>query len=367
MEKVEERESEGILSYWALMRLKFLKNKLAVGGAATIVILYAIFLPAEFMSPYFFDTRNAAFIAAPPQRVRFIDNEGKLQRPFVYGLKKARDPKTFRRIYTIDTEKKFPIRLFARGVEYNMWFFIKTDIHLFGVREEHMFLLGTDPQGRDMVSRIIYGGRASMTIGLIGVIVGIIMGILMGLISGYIGGRTDDVIQRGIEVMLAFPPIPLWLALTASLPKTWDGLQVYFAITIILSFISWGTIARVIRGMTLSLKSEESILAAKANGANTWWIVIRHLLPGNISYVIVAATLTVPAMILGETALSFLGVGLRPPITSWGTLLQQAQDITVIAHQPWLIIPVAMVIISVLAFNFMGDGLRDAADPFSSR
>jgi len=324
-------------------------------------------LPAEFVAPYGNDHRHRDYLSAPPQLVRFIDRkDGFSLRPFVYRLKVERDPVTLRKRYVVDETAKFYPRLFVRGDEYKFLFF-RSNLHLWGVKDGYAFLLGTDVQGKDMFSRIIYGGRVSLTVGLMGVMISMVLGTLIGLTSGYFGGRVDDVIQRGIEVLMSFPGIPLWIALSAAIPPGWDPIKVFFAITVILSIIGWGGLARVVRGMTLSLKGEEFILAARMNGGTTWWIVTRHLLIGNISYIIVSLTLAIPGMILGETALSFLGLGIQPPMTSWGVLLQQAQDITVLAHQPWLVIPVVMVIVSTLAFNFLGDGMRDAADPLTHR
>ena len=346
------------VSYWSLIRRKFFRNKAAVAGMSIMTLFYLTMLPAEFTAPYQLQARHRDFVSAPPQKVRFIDMEtGFNLRPFVYGLRKHRDPKSFRRIYTVDTSVKFDIRLFS----YDS----KDSVHLFGVSDGYMFLLGTDLQGRDMLSRVIYGGRVSLTVGLLGVVISLTIGTIIGLISGYFGGRVDNVIQRSIEVLMSFPSIPLWLALSAALPPDWNPIKVFFSVTIILSVIGWGGLGRVVRGMTLAMKTEEYVEAAKMNGGTTWWILSRHLLPGNVSYIIVQATLAVPSMILGETTLSFLGLGIRPPMTSWGVLLTQAQDTTVIAHQPWLILPVVLVVMSVLCLNFIGDGMRDAADPFS--
>ena len=351
-------EAEQIVSYWSLIRRRFLRNRAAVAGMVVMSLFYLVMLPAEFTAPYGLQERHRDFVAAPPQRVRFVDMERRLSiRPFVYGLSKQRDPKSFRRTYTIDTNVKFNIRLFDYDSEGNM--------HLFGARDGYVFLLGTDLQGRDMLSRIIYGGRVSLTVGLLGVTISLTIGTMIGLVSGYFGGRVDNIIQRSIEILMSFPSIPLWLALSAALPAEWNPIKVFFSVTIILSIIGWGGLARVVRGMTLAMKTEEYVEAARMNGGTTWWILSRHLLPGNVSYIIVQATLAVPSMILGETALSFLGLGIRPPMTSWGVLLKQAQDTTVIAHQPWLILPVVLVVISVLCLNFVGDGMRDAADPFS--
>lgn len=352
------------VSYRKLLYLRFLKNKLAVAGFWVLVALYVVALGAEFFAPYGKTTRFGA-ILAPPRLPRLVDAEGGLHlRPFVYAYKKGRDPETLRRTYVADTTEMHPLRFFIRGEEYEFLFF-KSSRHLFGVEGGETFLLGTDGQGRDLFSRIIYGARLSTTIGLCGVAISLVLGIVIGMISGYLGGFVDQAIQRGIEVLLSFPSIPLWLALSALLPLDWSPRRIFFAITIILSILNWGSLARIVRGMTLSVKNEEYVLAARMGGGDKWWIIMRHLFPANLSYAIVAATLSVPEIILGETALSFLGLGLRPPAVSWGVLLQAAQKVSVLAVAPWLITPVGFVIITVLAFNFVGDGLRDAVDPHS--
>lgn len=352
------------VSYRKLLYLRFLKNKLAVAGFWVLVALYVVALGAEFFAPYGKTTRFGA-ILAPPRLPRLVDAEGGLHlRPFVYAYKKGRDPETLRRTYVADTTEMHPLRFFIRGEEYEFLFF-KSSRHLFGVEGGETFLLGTDGQGRDLFSRIIYGARLSTTIGLCGVAISLVLGIVIGMISGYLGGFVDQAIQRGIEVLLSFPSIPLWLALSALLPLDWSPRRIFFAITIILSILNWGSLARIVRGMTLSVKNEEYVLAARMGGGGKWWIIMRHLFPANLSYAIVAATLSVPEIILGETALSFLGLGLRPPAVSWGVLLQAAQKVSVLAVAPWLITPVGFVIITVLAFNFVGDGLRDAVDPHS--
>ena len=352
------------VSYRKLLYLRFLKNKLAVAGFWVLIALYVVALGAEFFAPYGKTTRFGA-ILAPPRLPRLVDAEGGLHlRPFVYAYKKGRDPETLRRTYVADTTEMHPLRFFIRGEEYEFLFF-KSSRHLFGVEGGETFLLGTDGQGRDLFSRIIYGARLSTTIGLCGVAISLVLGIVIGMISGYLGGFVDQAIQRGIEVLLSFPSIPLWLALSALLPLDWSPRRIFFAITIILSILNWGSLARIVRGMTLSVKNEEYVLAARMGGGDKWWIIMRHLFPANLSYAIVAATLSVPEIILGETALSFLGLGLRPPAVSWGVLLQAAQKVSVLAVAPWLITPVGFVIITVLAFNFVGDGLRDAVDPHS--
>ena len=363
-EETETRQGHQI-TYWQMVWLRFQRNRLAFVGLIALVLIYIATLGAEFVAPYGAQTRFLDAITVPPQLPRFVDVNGKFHlQPYIYEIKMERDIRTFKRTYTFDFTKPHPIQLFVHGEEYRLLFWT-LDIHLFGVEGVPLFLLGTDLQGRDLFSRILYGGRISTTIGLIGVALSLILGITIGMASGFIGGTFDQIVQRSIEVILSFPSVPLWLALSAVLPKDWSPLRVFFAITIILSFIGWGGLARIVRGMTLALQGEEYVLAAQMSGGGRWWIIIRHLLPANFSYIIVAATLAVPSMILGETALSFLGLGLRPPIVSWGVLLQDAQDVTNIGQSTWLILPVVPLILTVLAFNFVGDGLRDAIDPYS--
>tara|TARA_B100000700_G_scaffold319285_1_gene414167 strand:- start:742 stop:1617 length:876 start_codon:yes stop_codon:yes gene_type:complete len=286
--------------------------------------------------------------------------------PFVYKIKGFRHPETLRKYYVEDESKTYPVQLFVRGETYRFLGLFETDIHLFGVEEGGtLFLLGTDHLGRDLLSRIIYGSRISLTIGLIGVSLSFVFGLVIGVVSGYYGGWIDNIIQRGIEILRSFPSIPLWMALAAALPASWSPLQVYMGITVVLSLIGWTGLARQVRGKILSLREEDFAMAALLAGASRWRIMTRHLLPSFMSHIIVSLTLAVPSMILGETSLSFLGLGLRPPVTSWGVLLKEAQNVQAVAFQPWLLTPVIFVIITVLAFNFVGDGLRDAADPYS--
>jgi peptide/nickel transport system permease protein len=318
------------------------------------------------LAPYTLDHRQVEYAFAPPQRLHFVSDEGLHLWPFVYGLKGVRHPETLRKFYIEDQSKKYALRLFVRGETYHFWGLFKTDLHLFGVEPGgSLFLLGTDHLGRDLLSRIIYGSRISLTIGLVGVALSFVFGLVIGVVSGYYGGWIDNVIQRGIEILRSFPSIPLWMALAASLPSSWSPLQVYMGITVVLSFIGWTGLARQVRGKILSLREEDFATAALLAGASKWRIMTRHLLPSFMSHIIVSITLAVPGMILGETSLSFLGLGLRPPVTSWGVLLKEAQNVQAVAFQPWLLTPVIFVIITVLAFNFVGDGLRDAADPYS--
>ena len=353
-------------SQWQLMRRKFSKHRLAVWSGWVVLALYAVATFCEIVAPYSLDAEHLQYMYAPPQRLRWVGDDGIHLWPFVYGLEGRRHPETLRFVYAEDHSRTYPVQLFVRGEPYEFWGFIDTDIHLFGVEQGGtLFLLGTDAVGRDMLTRIIYGSRISLTVGLIGVALSFTFGLLIGATSGYYGGWVDNLIQRMIEVLRSFPSIPLWMALSASLPSDWSPLKVYFGITVVLSFLGWTGLARVVRGKILSLREEDYATAALLAGASQRRVMVRHLLPGFASHIIVSLTLTLPNMILGETALSFLGLGLRPPITSWGVLLKEAQNVQAVALQPWLLTPALFVIIAVLAFNFVGYGLRDAADPYS--
>lgn len=344
---------------------KFRKHNLAVISAFVLLILYLLVLFAEFISPHSPHERYVEYAQAPPQRLRFIDSEGKFHlQPFVYGTEQQMDDK-FMRTYPPITDQIYPVRLFVRGAPYKMWNFLRTDVHLFGADPEApLFLLGTDGDGRDLLSRLIFGTRLSLSIGLLGVALSFLLGIIIGGISGYFGGLTDTVVQRFIEILRAFPSLPLWMALSAALPANWSVVRVYFFITLILSILGWTGMARVVRGKFLAVREEAFVKAARLSGANTAWIIRRHLVPSFMSHIIAVATLSVPGMIIGETTLSFLGVGLRSPAISWGVLLQDAQQVQVIIRLPWMLLPAVMVVVAVLAFNFVGDGLRDAADPY---
>ena len=350
-------------SQWRMMWRKFIRNRIAVVGGIVVLLFYLTALFANFIVPYTLQQRMTTYSFLSPQRVHFF-NEGRFQ-PFVYGLKGSRDPKTLMRLYVPDPEKRIPIRFFIQGEPYKLMGLFPASTHLFGVEEGIVSLLGTDGQGRDMFSRVIIGSQISLTIGLLGVALSLIIGAFLGVSSGYFGGWVDNLIQRIIEIIRSFPPIPLWMALTAALPSHWPPLRVYFAITVILSLIGWTWLARQLRGKVLALREEDFIMAARLAGASDGWIIFRHLIPATFSHIIVISTLAMPAMILAESALSFLGLGLRPPLTSWGVLLQQAQNIQVLLLYPWLMMPGFFVAISILAFNFLGDGLRDAADPYT--
>ncbi|MBV8534983.1 MAG: ABC transporter permease [Alphaproteobacteria bacterium] len=351
-------------SQWQMMWWKLKRHRVAVASGIILLVMYASIFVSEVIAPYSLYTRNTDFIYAPPQMVHLFDN-GRFVGPFVYGLDYRLDMDNLKRVYTPDPAKVEPLRFFCLGDGYNWWGLVSGRFHLVCPAEGGtLFLLGTDRLGRDMFSRLTYGARISLTIGLIGISLSFVVGITLGGIAGYYGGWPDHLVQRSIEVLQSFPKLPLWMALSAALPVSWSPLYIYFGITIILGLLTWTGLARAVRSKLLSLREEDFCTAAILMGAKPKRIIGRHLLPSFMSHLIASATLHIPQMILGETALSFLGLGLRPPITSWGVLLTEAQNINVVALYPWLMLPVIPVIITVLAFNFLGDGLRDAADPY---
>jgi peptide/nickel transport system permease protein len=335
-------------------------------STAVVLLFYLVVIFADFLAYADPLASEAQRSLLPPQRIHWFDS-GSFA-PHVYGLTGVRDPLTFKRVYTPDPNKKIPVAFFAKGFEYHLFGVIPMSLHLVGVKEaraeDTLFILGTDEQGRDLWSRLMYGTRTSMSIGLVGVSLSLILGVLLGGISGLYGGILDTVIQRVIEILRSIPTIPLWMGLAAALPNDWTITQVYFAITLIISLIGWTELARVVRGRFLSLRQEDFVMAAELAGCGQMRIIFTHLVPSFLSHIIAATTLAIPAMIISETSLSFLGLGLRPPAISWGVLLQQAQNIQALAISPWLLIPSIPVTIVILAFNFMGDGLRDAADPY---
>lgn len=362
-----EEERIYVASQWRLMWWRFRKHRLALVSAVVVALFYLVALFPEFFATTGYRGSDAGRILIPPQPIRWFD-DGKF-RPHVYALSGARDPLTFKMVWEADPEVKIPIRFFAKGLEYKVLGLIPTNRHLIGVEEgldarETIFLLGTDVQGRDLYSRLVYATRISTSIGLVGVLLTLILGILLGGVSGFYGGSIDNVIQRGIEVLRSIPTVPLWMGLAAALPRGWSVMQTYFAITIVLSLFGWTGLAQVVRGRFLSVRDEDFVAAAEIAGASQFRIIFRHIMPSFSSHIIASATLRVPGMIVSETALSFLGLGMRPPAVSWGVLLQAAQNIQTIALTPWLMIPALPMIIIILAFNFLGDGLRDAADPY---
>jgi peptide/nickel transport system permease protein len=365
IDKDSAEERLYVASQWRLMWLKFRRHKLALIGAAMAITMYLMAAFNGFLSPYD-PLERTRFAYAGYHGIHFIDSEGKFI-PHVYGLALKADPNTMTRTFVEDPTKEIPIQFFAKGSEYTLLGFITWDVHLFKAAEGgDVFLLGTDKLGRDVFSRVLSGATISLSIGLVGVLISFMLGAVIGGFSGFYGGAFDTVVQRIIEFLLAMPTIPLWMALSAAVPKNWTAEQVYLSITIILSLQGWCSMARVVRGKLLQIREEDFVMEAKLGGATDWRIVVVHMLPAFMSYLIVHMTLAIPNMILGETALSFLGLGLRPPVVSWGVLLQDAQNIRTVALNPWLLSPAAFVIAIVLAFNFLGDGLRDAADPYKS-
>lgn len=366
--KVVYDETYYLASQWQLIWRKFRRHKLALFGVSIIALFYLGAIFAEFFSINPYQERHAELAISPPQKIHFIDEDGRFHfQPFVYNLTQELDMATLKRIYTEDRSTRYPIRFFTRGHSYKIWGFIETDRHFIGVDSPAIFTpFGTDGFGRDVYSRNIHASRISLSIGFIGVILSFVFGALIGGISGYFGGITDLIIQRIIEFVISIPSIPLWIALAAALPPQWSTLQVYFGITLVLATVGWTTLARTVRGKLLELREADFVMAAKISNMSDLNIIIKHLLPSFSSYLIVSLTLAIPGMILGETALSFLEIGIRPPAVSWGVLLQDAQNIRSLSQSPWLMIPGLSIIVTVLCFNFIGDGLRDAADPYKS-
>jgi len=368
-ERAEKRISQ---SYWALVWWRFKRSRAAIGGAVIVFLSYfmgALF--AEFFSPYLVN-QQSDYVEARPQWPHFVDQEGNFHlRPFVYGLEEEIDLELFKRTYAVDTSRQYPIYFFVRGEPYKSLGLIPMDIHLFGTDpndpEAHVFVFGTDGLGRDVFSRIIYGARLSLVLGLVGQALTLIFGVTLGAISGYYGGGVDMLIQRATEFLQAFPREPILMALAAIIPPTWNPMWIYFGLTIILAFVYWGGLARQVRGLVLSIREREFVLAAQSFGASGRRLLFRHLIPNTMSHIIVIATTMVPGMIQSEAFLGFLGLGLRPPLTSWGVLMNEVSNVRAIRFHPWLLFPVPFILISLLGFNMLGDGLRDAMDPYGAR
>jgi peptide/nickel transport system permease protein len=362
---VRVRRPVAAAGQWRLMWRRFRRHKVAMASGVVVLLFYLVVVFAEFFATTDPNRPSSLYSLMPPQSIHLFDN-GEF-RPFVYKLERKRDA-TFQLVYTPNLKARIPVVLFAKGFPYRLFGLIPMDRHLIGVQGadagQTLFLLGTDVQGRDLWSRIAYATRVSLTVGLVGVMMSLFLGVLLGGISGLYGGVIDEVIQRVIEVVRSVPTIPLWMGLAASLPRDWSVTQIYFAITIIISLVTWTELARVVRGRFLALREEEFITSAELDGCGRLRIIFRHMVPSFLSHIIAVTTLTLPVMVLSETALSFLGLGLRPPAISWGVLLQAAQNVEAVALTPWLLLPAVPVIIVVLAFNFLGDGLRDAADPY---
>jgi peptide/nickel transport system permease protein len=360
-----EQEKYYMAGQWKLMWWRFRRHRPAVVSMAFLALMYLSTVISEFIAPYDLQTRSSAYIFAPPQQVHLF-HEGKFLGPFVYDMKTTRDMETLQRVYTPDRTKPQQLRFFCLGDSYEFWGLIEGSFHFVcPPKGGHFFWLGTDRLGRDMFSRIVYAARVSLTIGLIGITLSFTLALFLGGLAGYYGGWVDMIVQRLTEIIKSFPHLPLWLALSAALPVTWSPLLVYFGITLILALLDWPGLGRAVRSKLLSLREEDYAAAAQMMGAKPGRIIGRHLLPGFMSHLIASATLSIPSMILAETALSFLGLGLRPPITSWGVLLNEATDINVVAVNWWLMLPVVPVILVILAYQFMGDGMRDAADPYA--
>ncbi|MFZ4658074.1 MAG: ABC transporter permease [Caldilineaceae bacterium] len=358
-----------VASYWKLMWWRFLRHRLAVVSAVIVLLLYLVAAFAEVVAPYDPEETFAKYKLVPPTPIHFFDEAGNWQGPFVYQIKRDRDPETLRSIYTEDKSVIYPIQFWVEGSEYKLWGIWPMKTRLFGLDVEHseqgIFLLGGDRLGRDLFSRLCYGARISLTIGLVSVIISLVLGIFLGGISGYYGGAVDNTVQRLIEFIRSVPEIPLVMGLAAALPADWPVVRLYFGVTVVLSFIGWTGLARVVRGRFLSLREEDFVMAARLSGASEQRIIFRHMLPSFLSHIIASLTLAIPAIILSETGLSFIGLGLRAPAISWGVLLQEAQNVRSMALAPWVLTPGIAVVITVLAFNFLGDGIRDAADPYA--
>lgn len=367
----KRREAERKLffaSQWQLIWLRFRRNRVALVSGLVVALIYLVAIFAEFLAPWSSEYYNGRFTFAPPQQLHLFltDENGTRFQPHVYGYSVEVDPNSFKRTFVPDPDKIVLVHFFGAGEPYRLFGLIPGDIHLLAPENERdpFYLFGADRLGRDVLSRTIHGARVSMSIGLIGVALSLVLGVVLGGISGFFGGTTDNLIQRAIEFLQSIPTIPLWMGLAAAIPQSWSPIQVYFAITVILSLIGWTSLAREVRGKFLAIKHEDFVTAARLDGLPEFTIIRRHLIPSFFSHIIASVTLAIPAMILAETALSFIGIGLKPPVVSWGVLLQEAQNIQSVATAPWLFLPGVAIVVAVLAMNFLGDGLIDAADPY---
>jgi len=361
----EAEDRIAVASNWKLVWWRFRRHHLAMASGVLLILMYLVVVAPSFFSTQDPERTDATKAFIPPQSIHLFD-DGRLA-PWVPGVVGKRNPTTLRMEWATDPNKKVPVTFFARGFHWRLFGLIGTDLHLIGPVDpkERIFLLGSDRLGRDQWSRIMHGTQTSMTVGLVAVALSVILGVVLGGISGYVGGKTDQLIQRLIELLQSVPTIPIWLALSAALPRDWTPIQVFFAITVILSLVGWTTLGREVRGRFLALREEDFVLAARLAGCSRMRIILRHMVPTFLSHIIATSSLAIPVMIINETSLSFLGLGIRPPAISWGVLLQEAQNIQTLALAPWLLLPGLVVIVAVLAFNLVGDGLRDAADPYS--
>jgi peptide/nickel transport system permease protein len=367
VDKNDDADSTATISQTRLIWRRFKRHRIALFGLCVLIFFYMVAIFAGFFAPYNADTRFRGMQNAPPVVIQFTDENGQLTTPYFYERNRERDPQTFAPVFTDDLEARHPVLLMVRGDKYKLLGIFETDIHLFGTDDPDvpLNLFGTDDVSRDLFARVIHGAQVSLFIGFGGVFISFLLGCVIGGISGYLGGRVDEIIQRIIDLLISIPTLPLWMALTAAIPRDWSVTQTYFALTLVLSAVGWMGLARVVRGKLLSMRDLDFVTASKLAGGSDFYVVIRHLLPNFASHLIVTITLAIPGMILGETALSFIGLGMQDPGVSWGVLLQETLNFTAIAQQPWKLIPAVFVIITILMFNYMGDGVRDAADPYS--